>query len=371
MLQRLWLNFRKDLLVWLRDPITVAGGFIAPLVILVGVGLMFSGFGPIDLAIFNADKGPSGAQLARAIWSAESTFGGAYFGDPGLSRAEAEARYRDNLLVGIIDIPADFSARLAAGEQPTVRYRFTNYHDDFGKNARLYVDEGVWLFYQQVYAGTSPVTIREVYPADRYRDWFPSIAAGVLMLSAFMGGMFNCLTLLLKENQAGTLKEYQLAPVSWAYFLLPKLALATLVAWATAAVTYTVTTLWAGLDAGGLWGQVLVLITLVTWCYVGLAMVLGMMVRQLFVGGVVIVLSGVLSFFLSGGMAPVENATGLMDVVWRVFPNGYAMSALRDVLLFQRPGDLGPALAVLVPWAAVSLGLATLLVARRMRHAQA
>jgi ABC-type multidrug transport system permease subunit len=141
-----------------------------------------------------------------------------------------------------------------------------------------------------------------------------------------------------------------------------------MVAWATAAITYTITVLWAGLDAGGMWGQVLVLIALVTWCYVGLAMVLGMVVRQLFVGGVVIMLTGVLSFFLSGGLAPVEKATGIMDVIWRFFPNGYAMAAFRDVLLFQQPDDMGPALAVLVPWAVVSLGLATLFVVRRMRR---
>lgn len=368
MLRRLWLNLRKDLLVWLHEPITVLGGFIAPLALLAGVGLMFSGFGAVDLAIFNEDQGPYGAQLAQAIWSAESPFGDTYFRDPGLSRAEAEARYRDGFLVGIVDVPADFSARLQAGEGPTVRYRFSNYHDDWGKNARLYVDEGLWLFYQRVYPGTAPIEIREVYPADRYRDWFPSIAAGVLLLSALLGGMFNCFALLHKETQAGTLKEYQLAPASWAYFLLPKLVLATLVSWATASVTYGVTALWAGLDAGGLWGQVLVLVTLVTWCYVGLALVLGMVVRQVFVGGVVIVLTGIMSFFLSGGLAPVENATGVMDVVWRVFPNGHAMSAFREVLLFQQPGDLGPALAVLVPWAAISLGLAALFVRRRIHR---
>ena len=64
----------------------------------------------------------------------------------------------------------------------------------------------------------------------------------------------------------------------------------------------------------------------------------------------------------------MENATGVMDLVWRAFPNGYAMSAFRDVLLFQQPGDLGPALAVLAPWAAVSLGLAALFVRRRIRR---
>jgi len=378
MLRRLWLNFRKDLLIWMHDPITVAGGFIAPLAILVGMGLMFSGFGAVDLAIFNEDKGPYGAQLAQAIWSAESPFGGTYFCDPGFSRADAKDCYRDNYFMGIVDIPPDFSARLEAGDYPAVRYQFNNYHSDFGKNARLYVDEGLWLFYQHTYPGTAPVEIREVYPVASYREWFPSIAAGVLLLSALLGGTFNCFALLLKENQAGTLKEYQLAPASWVYFLLPKLALATLVAWATVGVTYVVTALWAacpgglpagrGLDAGGLWWQALLLLTLVTWCYVGVAMVLGMVVRQQFVGGVVIVLTGIMSFFLSGGMAPVENATGVMGVVWRVFPNGYAMSAFRDVLLFQRPGDLGPALVVLVPWAAISLGLAMLFVARRMRR---
>ena len=110
-------------------------------------------------------------------------------------------------------------------------YAFDNYNTDMAKNLRLYLDEGIFAFYQEHMPGME-IEVRCEFAVGAQLDWFAIIAVGVFMLAFLMGSMFNFLYLLNKERVHATLSEYRLAPAS----LLPTFAARVVVALLAGAV---------------------------------------------------------------------------------------------------------------------------------------
>jgi len=58
-----------------------------------------------------------------------------------MSEEEALRDFEGYRVDGVWVIPPDFSARLEAGDNPTIAMYFSNYNDDRAKNHRIYSAE--------------------------------------------------------------------------------------------------------------------------------------------------------------------------------------------------------------------------------------
>jgi ABC-type multidrug transport system permease subunit len=245
---------------------------------------------------------------------------------------------------------------------------FMNYNDDRAKNHRIYSSEVLWQFYEQTGLPAPPMQRAEQYPLPEMVDWFPIIAVGVMLLSFMLGGMMNIFMLTHKENTSQVNIEYGLAPIPLGVVFLAKILLALLMGLLTGTVLLGILYFWIGIwPAGYLWA-VWLLAALVILFWLGPMLLMGMRARQL-AGAIGVVLTGVIVFFIGGGLGLVRYNEKFVPWFSWLFPNTYAVDPLRDLILFRAwPVDWRITLLRLAFFAALSLGICLPLAARRLRH---
>jgi ABC-type multidrug transport system permease subunit len=372
-MKRFWVLLLTELKAWRGDPITAMGGFIPPLFMLIAFGLLFGGRLAFKVAVLNYDSGPYGAVLSETFDEVMSPFGTPYYDAFDLPEDEAWAEYHAHRLDGLWIIPADFSERVMAGQNPQVDMYFSNYNDDRAKNHRIYSAEILWRFYEVIGQPEPPLALAEVYPRSQMIEWFPVIAVGLALLSFMLGGMVNVFMLTHKEQVSGLTLEFGLAPRSLLWILLPKTILALVMGLATGTVFLFILFLWLGAWPGHLLWAVWLLAGLVLLFWIPLTLLLGLgsarISGQYFAGVIATILTGMTVFFIGGGLSMVRfNRENVPWFSW-LFPNTYAVDPLRDLVLFHAwPADWTATLITLAGFAALSLVLGLGLAARRLRR---
>ena len=368
-MRRFLILLRTEMLAWRHDPISVLGGFIPTLILLTALGLLFGGPLSFNIAVVNHDIGPYGAILRRTCGEVLSPFGTPYYAVSVLDEDRAWEAYRNHRLDGVWVIPADFSARLDAGDHPAVEMHFSNYNDDRAKNHRIYSAEILWRFYEEIGQPAAPLALAEAYPLSEMLEWFPVMAVGVALLSFMLGGMTNMFMLTQKEHVARVTLEFGLAPRSLAWVLLPKTLLALVMGLLTGTGFLGVIALWPGAWPGRFLPAVWLLAGLVILFWAPLALMVGLRARY-FAGMIALILTGLTVFFVSGGLGLVRANWDAVPWFPRVFPNLYAVDPLRDLILFHAwPADWRAALVTLTGFAAAGLAVGWGLAARQLRRA--
>jgi ABC-type multidrug transport system permease subunit len=367
-MKRFWILFTIELKAWRHDPITALGGLIPPTFLLLAFGLLFGGRLTFKIALINYDQGPYGAVLRNTIDEVLSPFGTPYYDVFGGLPDQAWEHYRAHRIDGVWVIPADFSERVAAGQNPWIEMHFSNYNDDRAKNHRIYSAEILWRFYEKIDQPGPPLALAEEYPRTEMVDWFPVIAVGVALLSFQLGGMLNIFMLTHKEQVAGLSLEFGLAPRSLAWVLSTKTLLALLMGLLTGTVLLAVLFFWPGVwPARFLWA-VWLLAALVALFWIPLTLLWGMRAR-FFAGIIATILLGLTVFFIGGGLAMVRTNRESVPFVSWLFPNTYAADPLRDLILFRTwPVDWRPTLLTLIGFATLSLIVGLGLAARQLRR---
>ena len=372
-MRRFWVLLLTELKAWRRDPITGLGGLLPPLFMLIAFGLLFGGRLTFKVAVLNYDAGPYGPQLRQIFDDVMSPFGTPYYDAFDLPEDRAWAEYRAHRLDGLWVIPADFSERVIAGRNPQVDMHFSNYNDDRAKNHRIYSSEILWRFYEEIDYPEPPLALAEVYPRSRMIEWFPVIAVGLALLSFMLGGMVNVFMLTHKEQVSGLTLEFGLAPRSLLWVLVPKMVLALVMGLASGTVFLLILYLWLGAWAGNLLWAVWVLAGLVLLFWIPITLLLGLGAGRMsdshFAGVIATILTGMIVFFVGGGLSMVR--TNRANVPWFswLFPNIYAVDPLRDMVLFHAwPVDWANTLLTLAGFAALSLVVGLSLAMRRLRR---
>lgn len=366
---RLWILFRTELKAWRREPLSILGGFIPPLVMLVAFGVLFGSNLGFSIAVINYDEGSSGALLAETIREVLSPFGTPYYDVLLLSESEAWQQLDECRIEGVWVIPSDFSERLAVGQNPSLEMHFTNYNDDRAKNHRLYSAEILWRFYEKIGQPQPPLSLAETYPRPEMVDWFGVIAVGLVLFGVTLGAMFNIFLLTYKEQVAHITLELGLAPFSLLWALIPKVLLALVMGLVTGAGLLLVIYLWVGVWAGGYVWTACLLAALVAPLWIALALLLGLRAKNFMTGAVAAILSGVIVFFAAGGLSSPEYYPPLLKAIAAVFPNTYAVDPLRDLILFQTwPADYLSAVGIVTLFATAGLSLGLALTCRQLRR---
>ncbi len=366
-MKRFWILFATEFKAWRRDPITALGGFIPPTIMLIAFGLLFGGRLGLPVAVLNQDIGPQGDILAQTIRELPSPFGHPYYTVSDMAKVKAWEAYQSHRIDGIWVIPADFSQRLAAGQNPTVEMHFSNYSDDRAKNHRIYAAEVLWDFYHQIGQPAPPLELAETYPRSEMVGWFPIIAVGSVLLSVTLGAIFNIFALTYKEQTLRITIEFGMAPRAIAWILLPKVLLALIMGLASGTaflgILYLLFGVWPGQN---IWAVGL-LAGLASLFWIAFALVVGLRARHYLAGAIAAVLGAITAFFICGGLNLVRGR----ELTWysQLLPNAYVVDPLRDLILFDTwPADWNTVLPTVLLFALGSQIAVWLYASRKIRR---
>lgn len=325
-------ELKKLLALTKADPKSLAAGIIAPTVILIIFALTFGNFVSLKLAVVNGDVGTLGSAFEETVFSQTSPLSGEpYFEAIEVNDDEARKLYEQGRVNGILTIPDDFSERLESGEPAQVLYVFDNYNTDMAKNLRLYLDEGIFAFYQE-HMPKMEIEVQREYAVGAQLDWFAIIAIGVFMLAFLMGSMFNFLYLLNKERVHATLSEYRLAPASLLPTFVARVVVALLAGAVGAAANALLVWLLTGVNlACGILAILPVLLVLGV-AFVSFAAIVSLTVRKFSGAAMLSMVTAVVAWFLSGATTSVKYATGALLDVALALPSSYGLSQIRSTV---------------------------------------
>jgi hypothetical protein len=348
-MKRFLMHLRIEFLAWTKDPITILGGFIPTLVMLFAFGMLFGGDLSFKIAYINHDTGDAGERLESVFAETISPLNRKpYYALQDLDEASAWQAYENHQIDGIWVIPENFSKSINAGEPLPIEMHFSNYNDDRAKNHRIYSAEILWAFYHEL-GLEAPIEITETHSLPNMIDWFPIIAAGLIQLSAIIGGMMNMFMLTHKEKISGILQEVSTAPHNLLPFLMAKVVLAFIMAILTGTGFMFIVYLWIGVWPSS--------VLLLTWVYLGLSAIFWIFIALLFgitfkaymAGAITTMLTSILLFFITGGLNTIRGFESEMVFAAWFFPNMYAVDQIRDLVLQQTiPVDLTQSILILI-----------------------
>src|SRR5215471_9364988 len=113
-LRIVWIVFRKDVRVWLRQPVNLAVIFIPALGFLLVSALGTAAVGRSPVALVTLDHGPKGIQMQQIFHQAD------VFRITYVSPRQAQSLLHNLDVVAVITIPANFTRRAEAHEASPV-----------------------------------------------------------------------------------------------------------------------------------------------------------------------------------------------------------------------------------------------------------
>ncbi len=157
--QQTWGVFAKDIRQWRREPQAALGPMLIPIVLMLICAILF-GFGGDEwnIALVNQGTGREAAAFAATIETLHSNIS-PYYRIVSRDADEARRLVADGRLHMMITIPADFDARIAAGETPVIETRVFNINTDMTKNARLRLERAMQDYLAA--RGEAPVTVAQ------------------------------------------------------------------------------------------------------------------------------------------------------------------------------------------------------------------
>src|SRR5439155_3719295 len=109
-----WIVLKKDVRVWLRQPVNLAVIFIPALGFLLISALGTEAVGRSPVALVTLDQGSKGIQMRHIFHDAD------VFRITDATQEQARSLYNEIRVVAIITIPADFTQRVEAHQQSPI-----------------------------------------------------------------------------------------------------------------------------------------------------------------------------------------------------------------------------------------------------------
>lgn len=369
---KLWAVMKRDLLRMLRNPVTLLGTIILPLVYLLILGNSL--LGPIKglpVGVVALDDGPETRQFLGALHAI--AHGPRTMVLEHADDADAGMRaLREGDLAALVIVPTRFSSDLERGLKADVGLFVDNVDAVSARAIEQAVSSALPTVHQplaryELHLGASEVRNEEIYPRV---DYDASLVPGVIVMSIFMGSMIAGAFNLVMDRFLGVHEAYLSTPLRRVHINLGLLSSGTLVTFVSSGVVLVVGLLATGARIHG--GAVAVVLTLA----VLLVTALGMLAMSMSLLGranhprVVGFMNGFLNiilFFPSGALYPVQSFPPWLRAFARVNPETHAVAALKAILF--RGGDLGAASAhvlFLVGFTAVMLLVSTLALKRTL-----
>lgn len=359
----------KDLVVFARDRMRLVTFIIMPIFMMIMVGFVFPSQGALKnapLGIVNLDQGPLGAQIVAVLQQptpgqTEKMFEIAY----PRSEAEAVDRIKQQAINGAIVIPADFSAKIAAGEQasvtiisdqsnPQVSIMLSGILDKLmSEISNRLAEKDISSLLPGV---TSPEAIvkpfivetKGVVPGNP--NYFQFMAPGLMAMVIMMAAMTGLAGSVSRERELGTLDGILSAPISRLSIVLGKSFSQVVRGLLQAALTLILAMVLFGVVIqGSLWLLALLLI-LTVFSFIGIGIMISAIASEQETAMTIMMTLTFPMIFLSGAFFPIQQMPAAMQWISKAIPLTYAVEALRKCIV------LGTSITGMMPEVWVMLG---------------
>lgn len=326
-----WGMLLKDLRQWGRDPQAAVGPMLVPLVLMLICTVLF-GYGGDEwnMGLVVEGTGPEAHRFEDILVNLRGNIS-PYFRVITRDPVEAARLAAEGRLQLVVTIPAEFDARMAAGESPVIRTQVFNINTDMTKNIRLRIDRARVEF--AAAQGRAPLQVLQTMTREQdvWRRSF--IAAGALAVAVLVGASLNTAIMVAREWDRHTVKEIMLAPRAvWAAGIgkvLAGLAATAVNVLVTLVVAMTLFGLEASADR---WLMALGFGVVVAVAAAGVGLGLGAWLRDYRTLQPLLLVTAAASFFAAGGygsVATLPPAVRAFDAFW---PPAYVFEALHAIL---------------------------------------
>jgi len=349
---RLRAQFIKEVLSILRDPRSRMVVFVPPLVqLLVFAFAATLEVRNVDIAVHNQDAGRWSHELVTRLDRAEFVNKVLHVAD---SR-ELRGLIDRGKVIAALDIPADFSRAIAAGDSGQVQVLVDGRRSNSGQITVGYLSTiaaEVGAEVNPEAAPMAPVVVRHWFNPNLIYRWFivPSLS-GIL---AFFSALLLTSLSIARERELGTFDQLLVSPTSTTEIIisksLPALAIGTLLGLMMIAA-----------------GVVLFQIPFSGsfWLLLSLVLFVSATQQQAILGAFAI---GVPAVLMSGFATPVENMPLLLQWLAQAIPLTHFLIIVQGSFLKALPlGDILASLWPLAIIALVSLTMATVFVRGRLQ----
>lgn len=351
-----WVIFRKDIRVLLRQPATIAATLVPPIAFLLVNALGAAAVGRSPVALVTLDQGAQGQQMAQIIRNAD------VFRITDASATQAQTMLNNIDVVAIITIPADFTRRVDAHSSAPITVTVNNLNLDFTNDIRRSVPDAITQYYQaQGSASPVKVTMQETNLRQRDVQLFQYNVLPTILLLLMISGLINGGLATAREWESRTVKELLLSPVSRGAIIAGKV-------FAGFAVTFVLGTLvlllgdvlgWTQ-PQGVYWLSALLTIALVSLFSAGLGVAIGAALRRIQVVIGISINMAIYLFFLTGGIGVLAFEPDWLQNIAAFVPLTYGRHALEQAVFYSASDQFALDMAVLALSALAALVLGTL-----------
>src|SRR5215471_9839979 len=352
-LHSIWVIFRKDLSVWLRNRLNIAVSILPVLTILLVNGLFSVAVGRSPVALVTLDHGPKGQEMQQIFHQAD------LFRITDATPQLAQTLLRNLEVVAVITIPADFTRRVAAHAPSPLEVTVNNLNLDITNDIRRAVPDVITQFYQ-AQGSQSPikVTLHEQDLRSRDVSNFQYNVVPMLVLLLLVNGLVNSSTATAREWETRTIKEMLLSPVARSAIITGKVLAGFI---ATLLLGLLVFGLSAALDwtrpAGWQWVPSLLVLALVALLGTGLGVAFGAAVQRMQAAIPFSTLVAFYLFFLAGGIGILAFEPSWLQTIAAYNPLAYGVHALSLAVFYSSSDQLGRDVLVLSLSALAAIGL--------------
>jgi ABC-2 type transport system permease protein len=370
---RVWAVIERDLRRFRRSPTLIALSVLMPLVQLIILGHAFGGkVRNLPIGLVDHDHGVPAIEL-REMFQAIAANAQTFEVEEYVDQAEAMRDLREGRIRALLEIPPEFSRRLVAGTSPRLALVQDN-TDQFSSSA-LQASLGglVEAFNRENRDGEPPssaavsLSIVELYP---YVPYIQFLLPGMISLSIFASAMIGGGIIFIDDKNRGLHEGYLVTPISKFELILGFNLAGVFKAIVSGTVILVVGSLIAGLPDPLNFlrlGRALLIVIVTALALISLMFLLVVRVSDPLLPRALFGVLNVLMFFPSGAVYPVDAFPGWMQAIAAVNPFTYAVHGFKTLLL--RDAGLTavlPDIAVLLLFAIVTMGTATLLFRRTL-----
>src|SRR5437870_1776266 len=159
----IWVILRKDIRIFLRQPVNIAVTLLPPIGFLLVNALGAVAVGRNPVALVTLDQGVKGQQMEQIIHNAD------VFRITDATPAQAQVLLNNIDVAAIITIPADFTQRVNAHVNTPIDVTVNNLNLDFTNDIRRSVPDAITQFYR-AQGNASPVKVTMQETDLRHRD---------------------------------------------------------------------------------------------------------------------------------------------------------------------------------------------------------
>ena len=358
-IQRVSAIVERELRKFVRTPLILIMVLLMPLMQLVVLGNAFGGRAThLNLAVVDEDGGPAARRVRAALFALQSN-GDMLRPKAYATEQEAASDVRHGVVQGALILPAHFSRRVYAGEQPRVGLLLDNTDNVLSATMRGLTAGAIQRALREVPAPRiSPAIVLDAVELYPYVPYMRYMLPGVISLGLFMSAMIGGAILYLDDKQRGVHEGYLVTPITKLELVLAQIIAGTIKATAGGVLLSLVGALAAGATAIFEPARLLALIVLVALTSVAFMAMTSCIVARMnspIAPRAIFGMLNTLLYFPSGAVYPTQGLPTWLRVIGMADPFTYAVHALRVLLL------KGAAVTVLLPDLAFLAGFAVVM----------